>query len=89
MPSAIAVRNLRNDIPDAAVTTLLAVIHDNASLFHEFFKLKGRWLGIEPLRRYDLYAPLSASDQSISFGAAVELDTGGTDLAVENPATGE
>ena len=33
----------------------------NAPMFQEYFKLKGKWLGIEPLRRYDLYAPLATS----------------------------
>ena len=77
MPSAIAVRNLRNDIPDAAVETMLEVIRDNAPVFQEYFKLKGKWLGIEPLRRYDLYAPLATSNQIVSFDDAVHtvLDT--------------
>ena len=60
--SAISVRNLKNDIPDAAVDTLLEVVRSNAPLFHEFFRLKGKWLGFEPLRRYDLYAPLAELD---------------------------
>ncbi|MCP3959174.1 MAG: M3 family oligoendopeptidase [bacterium] len=77
MPSAISVRNMRNDIPDAAVETLLDVVHRNAPLFQEYFKLKGKWLGIEPLRRYDLYAPLAESNQVVSFDDAVTtvLDT--------------
>ena len=77
MPSAIAVRNLRNDIPDTAVETMLGVIHQNAPIFQDYFKLKGKWLGIEPLRRYDLYAPLATSDHLVPFSDAVNtvLDT--------------
>ena len=77
VPSAIAVRNLRNDIPDDAVETLLDVVHRNAPVFQDYFKLKGKWLGIEPLRRYDLYAPLAVSNQTIPFDQAVHtvLDT--------------
>ena len=77
--SAISVRNLRNDIPDEAVETLLDVVHRNAPVFQEYFKLKGKWLGIEPLRRYDLYAPLATSSQTVSFNEAVHtvLDTFG------------
>ncbi len=77
MPSAIAVRNLRNDIPDAAVETMREVIRRNAPVFQEYFKLKGKWLGIEPLRRYDLYAPLATSNQLVPFSDAVDtvLDT--------------
>jgi len=77
MPSAIAVRNLRNDIPDSSVQTLLEVVRRNAPMFQEYFKLKGKWLGIEPLRRYDLYAPLAASHQVVPFedAARTVLDT--------------
>ncbi len=77
MPSAIAVRNLRNDIPDDAVETLLEVIRRNAPIFQEYFKLKGKWLGIEPLRRYDLYAPLATSNHLVPFPEAARtvLDT--------------
>lgn len=73
VPSAIAVRNLRNDIPDEAVETLLDVVHRNAPVFQEYFKLKGKWLGIEPLRRYDLYAPLATSNQTVPFDQAVKM----------------
>lgn len=77
IPSAISVRNLRNDIPDAAVETMLEVIRRNAPVFQEYFKLKGKWLGIEPLRRYDLYAPLATSSHPVPFSDAVDtvLDT--------------
>jgi len=76
-PEPISVRNLRNDVPDDAIDTMLDVVHRNAGLFQEYFKLKGQWLGIEPLRRYDLYAPLATSSREIPFTDAVDavLDT--------------
>ncbi|MEE9512846.1 MAG: oligoendopeptidase F, partial [Anaerolineales bacterium] len=42
----IARRNLANDIPDDVVETLLDVCRKNAPLFHRFFQLKARWLGV-------------------------------------------
>jgi oligoendopeptidase F len=71
--SPIAVRNLRNDIPDPAVDTLLEVCRQNAGLFQRYFRLKAGWLGLDRLRRYDIYAPLSTSDRTYPFGEAVEL----------------
>jgi oligoendopeptidase F len=71
--SPIAVRNMANDIPDAAVDTLLDVARRNASLFQRYFKLKAGWLGLEKLRRYDIYAPLTASDQTVDYTDAVEM----------------
>ncbi|MCP4663548.1 MAG: M3 family oligoendopeptidase, partial [bacterium] len=59
--SPIAMRNLSNDVPDAAVETLLEVVHRNAPLFQEYFKLNAQWLGMDRLRRCDLYAPLATS----------------------------
>lgn len=74
--SPIAVRNLANDIPDEVVETLLEVSRKNVGVFQRFFRLKARWLGIERLRRYDIYAPLAGSDQRYPYeqAAAMVLD---------------
>ncbi len=72
-PSPIAVRNLSNDIPDAAVDTLLEVCRANAGVFRRYFQLKARWLGMERLRRYDLYAPISGAEKNYAYGDAVDL----------------
>ena len=66
----IAARNLYNDIPDKVVDTLLEVCRRNAPLFQRYFRLKARWLGMEKLRRYDIYAPLVKSDRQYSFDQA-------------------
>jgi oligoendopeptidase F len=71
-PSPIAVRNVANDVPDEAVEVLLSVTADNAELFRRYFQLKARWLGMEKLRRYDIYAPLATSDREIAYADAVE-----------------
>lgn len=69
----IAVRNLANDLPDAVVDTLLAVVEEEAWVFHRYFKLKAQWLGLPRLRRYDLYAPLSRAEKKMDYATAVEL----------------
>jgi len=69
--SPIAVRNLDNDIPDRAVEVLLDVTRQNAPLFQRYFRLKAGWLGMDRLRRYDLYAPLATSDRKIVYADAV------------------
>lgn len=72
--SPISVRNLRNDLPDDVVNTLLDVCTEQASVFHRYFKLKAKWLDVPKLRRYDLYAPVSQSSaQKIAYGDAVDL----------------
>jgi oligoendopeptidase F len=71
--SAMAVRNLQNDIPNEAVETLLDVTKRNSKIFHRYFKLKARHVGVEKLRRYDIYAPIAKSDKAFEFGAAAEM----------------
>ncbi len=69
--SPIAVRNTDNDIPDRAVEVLLEVARDNAPLFQRYFRMKAGWLGLDRLRRYDLYAPLAPSDRQVPYPDAV------------------
>lgn len=71
--SPIAVRNVLNDIPDEAVEVLLDVCRQNAGLFQRYFRLKARWLGMDKLRRYDIYAPLGSSDRRVPYDEAVRL----------------
>ncbi|HSM58904.1 MAG TPA: M3 family oligoendopeptidase [Candidatus Sulfomarinibacteraceae bacterium] len=71
--SPIAVRNLANDVPDQVVETLLAVTRDNRDIFQRFFRLKARWLGMDQLRRYDVYAPVVQTEKEYEFGDAVDL----------------
>ena len=77
-PNPLAPRNLANDIPDEVVDTLLNVSRRNAGVFHRFFNLKARWLGMEKLRRCDIYAPvaeLSEKRYTYSESSAVVLDS--------------
>ena len=69
----IAVRNLSNDIPDDVVDTLLRVCLDNISVFQRFFHLKARWLGMERLRRYDIYAPVVNTEKKYDFSQATDM----------------
>jgi oligoendopeptidase F len=100
-PSAIAVRNTDNDIPDRAVDVLLEVARANAPVFQRYFRLKAGWLGLDRLRRYDIYAPLASSERKIPYQEAArsvletfgEFDAGLAGLAervlAENHLDGE
>lgn len=69
----IAARNLVNDIPDTVVNTLLDVCQKNAPVFQRFFKLKAKWLNVDRLRRYDVYAPVVKSDKRYTFDESATL----------------
>ena len=70
-PDPLSVRNMANDLPDEAVTTLLDTIQECSSIFHRYFRLKAGWLGVDRLGRTDLYAPLAASERRILYPDAV------------------
>ena len=72
----ISARNLGNDIPDEAVDTLLDVCAKNTDVFQRFFKLKAKHLGVDKLRRYDVYAPVVKSEKTYEFGKAAEMVMG-------------
>lgn len=69
----LAARNLANDIPNDVVDTLLEVARKNAPIFQRFFKIKARVLGVDKLRRYDVYAPVSKSGKSYEFDTAAKM----------------
>jgi len=70
--SPIAPRNLGNDIPDAAVDALLSVCRENVGLFQDYFRLKAGALGLERLRRYDLYAPIGSTNRTVPLPTALD-----------------
>lgn len=78
--SPISTRNLANDIPDEMVNTLLEVSERNTTVFQRFFNLKARWIGIERLRRYDIYAPVVKSAKTYEFDTAAKLVLDSFDL---------
>lgn len=68
------VRNVANHIPDKAVESLLKVCEKNQHLFHRFFEIKRKKLGLKQMRRFDLYAPLQKKEEpELSYDSAVKL----------------
>ncbi len=70
----LSVRNMANDLPDEAVSTLLDIVAERAQVFGRYFRLKAGWLGGkagEPLSRYDLYAPMAGSERRVEYPDAV------------------
>jgi oligoendopeptidase F len=71
--SPLAVRNHANDIPDPVVDILLDVCRKNAPIFQRYFQLKARWMGMEKLRRFDIYGPVVKTEKQYEFADAVNL----------------
>ncbi len=66
----ISARNLWNDIPDEVVELLLTTCQKNKNVFTDFYRWKKDQLGVDELHRYDLYAPVSEDNSSVSFDEA-------------------
>ena len=76
--SPINVRNQGNDIPDKAVEALLKVCERNEHLFHRFFEMKRKKIGLKKMLRFDLYAPLQPKkEKEIPYheGVSTVLET--------------
>jgi oligoendopeptidase F len=71
--SPIAARNVENDLPNDVVDTLLSACRKNANLFQRYFKMKAGWLGLDRLRRYDIYAPLTPSEKKFDYAVAKQM----------------
>lgn len=69
----IAVRNLVNDIPDSVVDLLLAKARENKGVFQRYFRLKKKILGLDVMKRSDLYAPAEATTKRYTFDEAVKI----------------
>ncbi len=69
----ISARNLSNDIPDEAVDALLDTARKNTKIFQRYFKLKAKFLGMDKLRRYDIYAPVTNSQKNFDFDTAAQM----------------
>ncbi|MBI4402391.1 MAG: M3 family oligoendopeptidase [Nitrospirae bacterium] len=69
----IAARNLGNDVPDEAVNALLTVCSKNASIFQEYFRIKGRICNIKQMNRYHIYAPHRAERKRYRYQMAVPM----------------
>ncbi len=72
-PTPISVRNKAQDIPDAAVDALLETCRANTGVFQRWFALKADAVGMEKLRRCDIYAPLAAAEKEYTYDEGVNL----------------
>jgi oligoendopeptidase F len=69
----IAIRNFSNNIPDEVIDRLLHACRQNTEVFQRYFRLKRRILGVDKLKRYDIYAPLTQSEKHIEIRQAISL----------------
>lgn len=71
--SSIAMRNRANHVPDRAIEVLMEVCSQNIGLYQRFFRWKATRLGVDKLRRFDIYASLEQVSSKLSYDEAEAL----------------
>lgn len=63
---SVLARNLFDDgLPPEIYTRLVTEINDALPIFHRYLKLRGRMLGVDDLRYYDIYPPLVEANTGV------------------------
>jgi oligoendopeptidase F len=71
-PSTLAMALFDDNLPQAVFDNLLAVFTRNLPTWHRYWRLRRRSLGVESLRTYDIWAPLSRQPPRVPFEQAVD-----------------
>lgn len=61
-----------NFIPEEVYDTLLEAVNNHLPLLQRYMKLRQKVLGLDDLKMYDIYTPLSEVDMAISYDEALE-----------------
>lgn len=61
-----------NFVPESVYDTLVTAVNRHLPLLHRYVELKSRILGLEDIRMYDVYTPLSRNNLSISYEESLE-----------------
>jgi oligoendopeptidase F len=69
--SPLAVRSTREGISVSALNALFGAVRKNAPLFHRYFMLKAKLLGLDKLESYDVGVGISHSFKKIPFSDAI------------------
>ncbi|MGT2811293.1 oligoendopeptidase F [Streptococcus minor] len=62
----------KNFVPEAVYDTLVSAVNKHLPLLHRYIKLRKQILGIDDLKMYDMYTPLSSTDYKFSYEEALD-----------------
>jgi len=63
-----------NKVPEAVYRNLIECIHKNLPALHEYYSIRKKALGLDELRHYDVYVPLTKSvEKHTTYEEAVEI----------------
>ncbi len=61
------------NIPVTVFDNLISTVRANFALWHRYWAIRQRALGVETLHPYDLYVPLATADEVITYDKGVEM----------------
>lgn len=62
-----------NNIPTSVFHNLLETFKKQLPVWHKYFEIRKRILGVNPLQPYDMWAPLTSNRAKIPFDKAVDM----------------
>ena len=63
----------QENLPEAVYRTLVEQVNENLPTLHRYFKLRGKILGIDDLRYYDIYPPLVEMETDFGVEASKQI----------------
>jgi oligoendopeptidase F len=72
-PDVTLPTHLSNEIAPETVEAMMQAVERHYPLAQEYFRLKARMLGVEKLRNTDIYAPIEAEVEQLTFTEAKDL----------------
>ncbi|NQM37943.1 oligoendopeptidase F [Streptococcus suis] len=60
-----------NFIPESVYDTLVSAVNKHLPLLHRYINLRKKLLGIDDLKMYDMYTPLSSTDTKVAYEEAL------------------
>lgn len=61
-----------NFVPEAVYDTLVSAVNKHLPLLHRYINLRKKLLGIDDLKMYDMYTPLSSTDYKFTYEEALK-----------------
>jgi len=72
-PDVVLPTHLANEIAPQTVEAMMQAVEQHYPLVQEYFQLKARLLGVEKLKNTDVYAPIEAEPEQLTFAQAQAL----------------
>lgn len=71
-PSTVEEQLTPREVPREVLTNVLDVFTSNLGVWHRYWEARRKLLGVDELKEYDIFAPMSKAPPKVSYGQAVD-----------------